>query len=286
MLIESVNVASILLRSTGILPFADCQSAGRLYSEIARFTIRLIYIACPRNGLLDEYSSSGKEEDCVMAVKFNQYWTIDYDKAKEYEKFVIRKYIPGLNKLGIHIVAGWTVLIGGYSENVLEGISNDLELLEMALRNKKYRELNDELHNYIKKYKTKVLVSTGKKDHYSKDIEKNTIKFSQTWDVFSRTKDQYERYVTETFYPCMEILGIQVAREWEVLIGDGPRVLCEGRAQDVDSSTLISNLQGKKFQEAKRGLKQFVENYESRILTFHIQKVLGYKSASYELITG
>jgi hypothetical protein len=221
-----------------------------------------------------------------MAVKFNQYWTIDYDKVKEYEKFVIKKYIPGLNKLGIHIVAGWTVLIGGYSENILEGISNDLELLEMALRNKKYTELHDELYNYIKKYKTKVLVSTGKKDHYSKDIAKNTIKFSQTWDVYSKTKDQYESYVTETFYPCMENLGIQVAREWEVLIGDGPRMLCEGRAQDVDSSTLISNLQGKKFQEAKRGLKQFVENYESRILTFHIQKVLGYKSASYELITG
>lgn len=221
-----------------------------------------------------------------MPVKFNQYWTVDFEKSKEYEKFVIRKYIPGINKLGIHIVAGWAVLIGGYSENILEGISNDLELLEKALRDKKYRELNDELQNYIKKYKTKVLVSTGKKDSYSKDIKKNTVKFSQMWDVISKNKDQYESYVTETFYPCLEDLGIKVAREWEVLIGDGPRIVCEGRAQDADSTALISNLQSKKFQKAKQGLKQFVENYESRILTFHIQKVLGYKSASYELIDG
>lgn len=221
-----------------------------------------------------------------MPVKFNQYWTVDFDKTKEYEKFIIRKYIPGVNKLGIHIVAGWSVLIGGYSENILEGISNDLELLERALRDNKYKELNDELQNYIKKYKTKVLVKTGKKDDYSKDIKKNTVKFSQTWDVISRNKDQYETYVAETFYPCLEQLGIKVAREWEVLIGDGPRLLCEGRAQNIDSTTLISNLQSKSFQSAKKGLKQFVENYESRILTFHIQKVLGYKSASYELITG
>jgi len=62
--------------------------------------------------------------------------------------------------------------------------------------------------------------------------------------------------------------------------------MCEGRAQDIDSTTLISNLRSKKFQKAKQGLKQFIENYESRILTFHIQKVLGYKSASYKLITG
>lgn len=220
-----------------------------------------------------------------MPVKFNQYWTVDFDKTSEYEKFIIGKYIPGINKLGVHIVAGWTVLIGGYSENILEGVSNDLELLEKALRNKKYRELNDELQNYIRKYKTKVLVSTGKKDDYSRDIKKNTIKFSQTWDVISKNKEQYETYVTEIFYPCLEELGIKVAREWEVLIGDGPRMLCEGRAQDVDSTTLISNLQSKKFQKSRQGLKQYVENYESRILIFHIQKVLGYKSMSYELVT-
>lgn len=221
-----------------------------------------------------------------MPVKFNQYWTVDFDKTNDYEKFVIRKYIPGINKLGIHIVAGWTVLIGGYSENILEGISNDLELLEKALRDNKYRKLNDELQNYIKKYKTKVLVKAGKKDEYSKDIKKNTVKFSQTWDVISKYKDLYQRYVSDTYYPCLEALGIKVAREWEVLIGDGPRIVCEGRAENIDSTTLISNLQSQKFQKARRGLKQFVENYESRILTFHIQKVLGYKSASYEIITG
>ena len=146
--------------------------------------------------------------------------------------------------------------------------------------------MNDELHNYIKKYKTKVLVKAGKKDAYSKDIKKDTVKFSQTWDIISKKKDLYEKYVADTFYPCLEKLGIKVAREWEVLIGDGPRIVCEGRAQDIDSSTLISNLQSKNFQVAKQGLREFVENYESRILTFHIQKVLGYKSASYELITG
>jgi len=221
-----------------------------------------------------------------MPVKFNQYWTVEFDKTKEYEKFIIRKYIPGINKLGIHVIAGWTVLIGGYSENILEGVSNDLELLEIALRDKKYRELNDELQNYIKNYKTKVLVKTGTKDSYSKEIKKNTVKFNQTWDVISKYKDLYERYVVESFYPCLEELGIKVAREWEVLIGDGPRIVCEGRAENIDSTTLIGNLQSKNFQQAKQGLKQFIENYESRILTFHIQKILGYKSASYELING
>ena len=67
-----------------------------------------------------------------MPVKFNQYWAIDQERFKDYGKFVIKKFIPGINRLGIHTVAGWTVLIGGYSEIIFEGVSNDLELLEKA----------------------------------------------------------------------------------------------------------------------------------------------------------
>jgi hypothetical protein len=32
-------------------------------------------------------------------------------------------------------------------------------------------------------------------------------------------------------------------------------------------------------------LKEYIEDYQSRILTFHIQKMKGYKSASYRLIS-
>jgi len=218
-----------------------------------------------------------------MPVKFNQYWTVDPEKVKEYEKFIISKFIPGINRLGIHTVAGWTVLIGAYSEIIFEGVSNDLELLEKALRNKKYQQLSVGMQKYIKQYKTKVLVSTGKKEAYSTDIKEDTVKFNQMWDVVSSKKEDYEAYVTEQFYPKLEELGIQVAGEWEVLIGDGPRIICEGRANQVQ--TLISNLQSKAFRKMRQELKQYVENYQSRVLTFHIQKVLGYKSASYNLIT-
>ena len=220
-----------------------------------------------------------------MTVKFNQYWSVDFDKAKEYRKFIINKYIPGVNKLGIHVVAGWAVLVGGQTDLFLEGITTDLEHLERALRDKKYKELNDDLQNYVRNYKTRVLVETGKKDDYSKDVKANTIKFNQSWNIVSKTKKQYEDYVLQTFYPCLEELGVSVAGEWEVLIGAGPRILCEGRAVDVNTNTLINNLRSKKFQKAKRGLWQFIENYESRIFIFHIQKVVGYKSAAYKMIS-
>ena len=219
-----------------------------------------------------------------MPVKFNQYWAVDQERLKDYGKFIIKKFIPGINRLGIHTVAGWTVLIGGYSEIIFEGVSNDLELLEKALRDKKYKELNEALQNYIKNYKTKVLVSTGKKDAYSTDIKENTVKFTQAWDIISSKKPEYEKFVVEEFYPLLEKLAITVAGEWEVLIGDGPHIICEGRADEIDM--LVGNLQSNEFRNKKEELKQFIYHYESRILTFHIHKVLGYKSAYYNLISG
>jgi hypothetical protein len=217
-----------------------------------------------------------------MTVKLNLYWTVVPDKTEEYNKFMLKKFIPGVNQLGLHTVAVWSVLVGAYSEIMHESATSDLDLLEKALQNKKFKELKAELHLYVRKFKSKVLVKTGKKDSYSSDVREDTVKFNQTWDLIG-DKKEYGRFVINDFYPLLEELGISVAREWEVLIGDGPSIICEGRAKDINS--LIGNLQGKKFQEAKRKLKEFVENYESRILTFHIQKVKGYKSASYRIVS-
>ena len=217
-----------------------------------------------------------------MTVKLNQYWTVNPTKAEEYNKFILKKFIPGVNQLGLHTVAVWSVLVGAYSEIMFECVTSDLDLLEKALKNNKYRELKGDLLNYVKKYKTKVLVKTGKKDSYSTDIREDTVKFNQMWDLIG-DKHEYGRYVIDEFYPILEELGVSVAREWEVLIGDGPNIICEGRAMDINN--LIYNLQSDKFQQAKQKLKEFVENYESRILTFHIQKVKGYKSASYHIVS-
>jgi hypothetical protein len=173
--------------------------------------------------------------------------------------------------------------VGAYSEVIFESVSSDLDLLEKALQDKRYKKIKADLFNYVKKYKTKVLVTTGKKDSYSSDIREDTVKFNQMWDLMSDKKEEYGRYTIDEFYPALGELGILVAREWEVLIGDGPSIICEGRATDINN--LIKNLQSKRFQKAKQKLKEYVENYESRILTFHIHKVKGYKSASYNIVS-
>lgn len=218
-----------------------------------------------------------------MPVKLNHYWSIIQGREKDYRKFVIHDFIPRLNKLNMNVVAGWTILIGGYSEIIVETVCNDLELLEIALRDSRYKEIKTELLNYVKKYKTKVLVESGQKDAYSMEIEADVVKFNQMWDVVSDRRDEYLQFTTEEFYPTVEKLGVTIAREWEVLIGEGPGIICEGRVNNV--CNLIDGLKSEAFISVKRKLKNYIESYESRVLSFHIQKVKGYKSASYEIIS-
>lgn len=138
--------------------------------------------------------------------------------------------------------------------------------------------------NCIKSYKTKILVSSGRKDAYSKDIKTSTIKFAQSWDVISKNCDGFTKLTMGDFYPWLEELGIKVAGEWDNIIGDRPYIICEGRADETHN--VLASLRSSRFQRARKGLKQFVENYESRILTFHIQKMNGYKSQRYQFVAG
>jgi hypothetical protein len=145
-----------------------------------------------------------------------------------------------------------------------------------------FKELRENLLHYVKAYKTKVLIPTGRKDSYTIDFKENTIKFNQMWNIISKTKAEYEDYVINEYYPLLEKSNISVADEWEVLLGDGPHIICEGRVRDTEK--LIGTLQSKKFRTARRKLKKFVENFECRILSFHIQKIKGYKSSSYHML--
>lgn len=215
-----------------------------------------------------------------MSVKLNHYWSIIPGKNDEYVKFIINKFIPGVNGLGLHTVALWSVLIGAYSEIVMENACGDLEIIEKALKNKKYKSLKRQLSQYVKDYKTKVLINTQKLDSYTIDIKKDTIKFNQMWDIRSGEQEAYEEFVIKEYFPMLNEVGVSIAGEWEILIGDGPGIICEGRVSNINS--LIANLQSKSFKTSLQKLKQLVENYQTRLLTFHIQKVKGYKSESYQ----
>ena len=215
-----------------------------------------------------------------MSVKFNEYWNIIPEKTDDYIDFMQKYRIPTLNKLGINIVAMWSVLIGASPQIVSEGVAEDLDKLELALKSEDYKKTNTKLLHIITEYKSKVLVSSGRFPHLPRAISSGTVKFSQYWDIIPGKEEKYDDFIRNVHYPAMEELGIRIADEWNVLIGESPHILYEGRADNAEQ--LLAALKSPKFRIMKNELLKLVSNYNSRVLVFHAFRAKGGTSKEYK----
>lgn len=208
-----------------------------------------------------------------MAVKFNEYWNIVPASVDEYIDFMKRSRIPTLNRLGINIAAMWCVLIGGSPQIISEGIAENLDQMEGALKSDDYGKTATQLLHFVTDYKSKVMVPTGRFQHLPRVSEKGTVKFSQYWDVIPGKEADYDQFIKTQFYPAMEAIGIRVGGEWKVLIGESPNMFFEGRCDHAEQ--LLSALKSQKFRAMKYELLKLVTNYSSRVLVFHAFKSKG-----------
>jgi hypothetical protein len=215
-----------------------------------------------------------------MAVKFNEYWNIVPASIEEYVDFMKRSRIPTLNRLGINVAAIWCVLIGGSPQICSEGLAENLDQMEGALKSDDYSKTATQLLHFVTDYKSKVMVPTGRFHHLPRVTEKGTVKFSQYWDVIPGKEEEYDRFMKNEFYQAIEAIGIRIGGEWKILIGESPNTFFEGRCDHVEQ--LLTALNSQKFRTMKYELMMFVSNYSSRILVFHAFRAKGAKSQDYE----
>ena len=215
-----------------------------------------------------------------MAVKFNEYWNIVPASVDEYVDFMKRSRIPTLNRLGINIAAMWCVLIGGSPQIISEGIAENLDQMEGALKSDDYSKLTSKLLHFITDYKSKVMVPTGRFQHLPRVSEQGTVKFSQYWDVIPGKEDDYDQFIRNEFYPALEEIGIRIGGEWKILIGESPNIFFESRCDHAEQ--LLIALNSQKFKAMKYELLKLVSNYSSRVLVFHAFRAKGTKASDYE----
>ncbi|MBC8184916.1 hypothetical protein H8E88_27810 [candidate division KSB1 bacterium] len=215
-----------------------------------------------------------------MAVKFNEYWNIIPDKMDEYIEFMQQSRIPTLNRLGINVVAMWTVLIGSSPQIISVGVAEDLQSCEEALQNKEYYAINNQLLHFVTGYHSKLLVSTSRFSHLPKGTEKGPVKFSQYWDIIPGKEKEYDKFIREVHYPGMEELDIKINGEWKVLIGESPNIFYE--AMSDNEAKLVKALTTQKFRMLKHELLRLVSNYSSRVLTYHAFRSKSASSTDYE----
>jgi hypothetical protein len=90
------------------------------------------------------------------------------------------------------------------------------------------------------------------------------VKLLVTYDVREARQEEYFQYVLGEFVPGVQNLGLHMTEVWHTAYGDYPLRLAGFVAQDYE--TMVNILNDPTFVGLEDRLKEFVENYERRIV--------------------
>jgi len=90
------------------------------------------------------------------------------------------------------------------------------------------------------------------------------ILFIQNFDIIPGKEDEYPSFISKTYLPGIDALGLPAIGGYYVEVGFGPMIVAVLTCRDV--ATCFSIASGKAFKEYTVGLKSLVYNYRSYLL--------------------
>lgn len=87
-------------------------------------------------------------------------YNIKGDDAQEYYQFVLGRYIPALQSLGLEVSEAWHTAYGEYPNRLIGFVSRDKETMMALLGDETWDDLNDQLLDYVTDFSYKVIPYT------------------------------------------------------------------------------------------------------------------------------
>lgn len=92
-----------------------------------------------------------------MAVKLLMTWDIQPGREQEYFEFVVREFVPGMQRLGIQPTEAWYTTYGDRPQILTGGVTESKDSMEQALETEEWQELRDSLLEYVTNFDFKVV---------------------------------------------------------------------------------------------------------------------------------
>ncbi|HEY5574987.1 MAG TPA: hypothetical protein VIK64_18335 [Anaerolineales bacterium] len=93
-----------------------------------------------------------------MTVKLLMSWDILPGREQEYFEFVVREFIPRIQRLGLEPTDAWFTMYGEDKPQILAGVQmSSKPALERILESPDWKQLIDELMEYVEEFKTKIV---------------------------------------------------------------------------------------------------------------------------------
>lgn len=96
-----------------------------------------------------------------MAVKLLMTWDIVPGREQEYFEFVVREFVPGIQRLGIQPTEAWYTTFGHRPQILTGGIAENRQTMERALATDEWEKLRGRLLEFVTNFEWRVVRATG-----------------------------------------------------------------------------------------------------------------------------
>lgn len=96
-----------------------------------------------------------------MAVKLIMTWDISPQSEQEYFEFVVREFIPGVQRMGLELHDAWATVFGNRPQIQVGAVIPDGSEAEVVLNSQEWNSLHNQLMDYVVNYEEKLVPSRG-----------------------------------------------------------------------------------------------------------------------------
>jgi hypothetical protein len=100
-----------------------------------------------------------KEQDLV---KLLMTWDILPGREQEYFEFVVRDFVPGMQRLGIQPTEAWYTTYGARPQILTGGVSDTRRQMNLALASDEWEKLRERLMEFVTNFKWKVVQASAR----------------------------------------------------------------------------------------------------------------------------
>lgn len=94
-----------------------------------------------------------------MPVKLLMSWDIAPDHEQEYFEFVVREFIPGVQRMGFELSDAWATVFGEQPQILVGAVAPTDARARQIMNSAEWKSLNNQLLDFVRNYSIKVVES-------------------------------------------------------------------------------------------------------------------------------
>lgn len=96
-----------------------------------------------------------------MTVKLLLTWDIKPGREQEYFEFVVREFMPGMQRLGLQPSEAWVTTYGDKPQIMTGMVAEDQTAVRKVMGSEDWQSLHDRLLEYVNNLESKIIHASG-----------------------------------------------------------------------------------------------------------------------------